>query len=341
VPRDTFPDRELAILEEIVEYYLQRQESISARTLSKISRLSLSPTTIRNLMEDLSAEGLLTSTGVPRGRVPTQKALSLYVTRLTLSPAAGGAAQALPAPTFSVALELAGEALSRETGCVAVCAFPPAEAYPLDWVHFGVAPGNQVLVAVRTLLDGLWCKVLETPTAFPDDLLRELVRFINERYRAAPLSRVRQDIMTGEPKELLDRMPSLGAAFRMLRKAFEWDPPAPRAWGQERLLHMPAGQAGRPLFLLQQALADPELLRRGLGTGRIVAGARVSLGTETGYEALAECALVGHPFGAAGWSGTVGVLGPMSLNYTRVLDSVVRTAQTLSDAAGRGIAAPR
>jgi heat-inducible transcriptional repressor len=338
VPRETFPDRELAILEEIVEYYLERQESISARTLSKISRLSLSPTTIRNLMEDLSAEGLLTSSGVPRGRVPTQKALSLYVTRLTLSP--GAAAQAAPAPTFAAALEQAGATLSRESGCVALCAFPPAEAYPLGWVHFGAAPGNQVLVAVRTLLDDLWCKVLDTPTPFPDDLLREVVRFINERYRAAPLARIRQDIMAGEPKELLDRMPSLGAAFRMLRKAFEWDPPPQRIWGQERLLLMPAGQDGRHLYLLQQALADPALLRRGLGTGRGVAGARVSLGTETGYAALAECALVGHPFGAAGWSGTVGVLGPMSLNYPRVLDSVVRAAQTLSSAAGMRLAVP-
>jgi len=332
--------REIAILEEIIEYYLEHQEAISARTLSKISRLSLSPTTIRNLMEDLSAEGLLTSAGVPRGRVPTQKAFSVYVTRLAPAAAPPAAEPSPPLPTFAAALDHAGHTLSSETGCVALCAFPPADAYPLGWVHFGAAPGNRVLVAVQTLLDDLWCKVLETASAFPDELLREVVRFINERYLAVPLARIRQDIMSGEPKDLLARMPSVGSAFRMLRKAFEWEAPAQRAWGQERLLGMAAGQDGPRLFMLQQALADRELLRRGLHAGRGVAGARVSLGTETGYSALEDCALVCHSFGAGDWAAILGVLGPMSLNYPRVLDSVVRAAQTLSAAASRRLAEP-
>ncbi len=334
MPRDTPVERELAILEEIIQYYLEHHEAISARTLAKVSRLALSPTTIRNLMEDLSAEGFLTSEGVPRGRVPTQKAFGFYVTRLNPAPAHGQAASRSPAdriPTLSAALDRVGSELAQKTGCVALAAFPAADAYPLGWVHFGAVPGSRVLVAVHTLLDDLWSKVLETATPFPEDLLREVVRFINERYRGAPLRRIRQDIMAGEPKEMLDRMPSLGAAFRMLRKAFEWDPPPQRVWGQEHLFLMQAGQDARRLYLLQQALADPDLLRRGLGLGRGVAGARVALGTETGYEGLEECAIIGHAFGSGEWEGNLGVLGPMGMDYARVLEAVTLAARTLSE----------
>lgn len=199
-------------------------------------------------------------------------------------------------------------------------------------MHFGAVPGTRVLVAVHTLLGNLWSKVLETPTSFPEELLRELMRFINERYRGAPLRRIRQDVMAGEPKEILDRMPSLGAAFRMLRKAFEWDLPAQRAWGQEQVFQMQVGQDARRLYLLQQALADPDLLRRGLSLGREVAGARVALGTETGYEGLEESAVIGRAFGAEDWEGVLGVLGPMGMNYSRVLDGVTHAAQLLSAA---------
>lgn len=334
MPRDTPVQRELAILEEIIQYYLVHHEAISARTLAKVSRLALSPTTIRNLMEDLSAEGFLTSAGVPRGRVPTQKAFGIYVTRLTPTPAHGQAASRPPAqhlPTLDAALDQVGSELAQQTGCVALAAFPSADAYPLGWVHFGAVPGSRVLVAVNTLLDDLWSKVLETATPFPDDLLREVVSFINERYRGAPLRRIRQDIMAGEPKEMLDRLPSLGAAFRMLRKAFEWDPAPQRVWGRENLFLMQAGQDARQLYLLQQALADPDLLRRGLGLARGVAGAQVALGTETGYEGLEECAIIGHAFGAGEWEGNLGVLGPMGMDYSRVLDAVTLAARTLSD----------
>ncbi len=333
MPRDTLVQRELAILEEIIQYYLEHHEAISARTLAKISRLALSPTTIRNLMEDLSAEGFLTSEGVPRGRVPTQKAFGIYVTGLHLS-------HKVPAPRtlpeqevpFDDALDQVGAELARHTGCVTLAAFPPADAYSLDWVHLGGVPANRVLVAVHTLLGNLWSKVLETATPFPEDLLRELVRFINERYRGAPLSRIRQDVMAGEPKEILDRMPSLGAAFRMLRKAFEWDQPAQRVWGQEQVFQMQVGQDARRLYLLQQALADPDLLRRGLSLGRGVAGARVALGTETGYEGLEDSAVIGHAFGEEDWEGVLGVLGPMGMNYSRVLEGVTHAAQLLSAA---------
>lgn len=333
MPRDTPVQRELAILEEIIQYYLEHHEAISARTLAKISRLALSPTTIRNLMEDLSAEGFLTSEGVPRGRVPTQKAFGIYVTGL--HPSLHAHAPRMPPAEevpFDEALDQVGGELARQTGCVTLAAFPAADAYSLDWVHFGAVPGTRVLVAVHTLLGNLWSKVLETPTSFPEELLRELMRFINERYRGAPLRRIRQDVMAGEPKEILDRMPSLGAAFRMLRKAFEWDPPAQRAWGQEQVFQMQVGQDARRLYLLQQALADPDLLRRGLSLGREVAGARVALGTETGYEGLEESAVIGRAFGAEDWEGVLGVLGPMGMNYSRVLDGVTHAAQLLSAA---------
>jgi len=186
-------------------------------------------------------------------------------------------------------------------------------------------------VAVHSLLDDLWSKVLDSAQPFPDDLLRDVAHFINERYRGAPLKRIRQDIMAGQPKELLDRIPSTGAAFRMLRKAFEWDRQPPRIWGQENLLQMRVGQDAERLYQIQAALADPDLLVRGLGLGRSVACAQIALGTETGYAGLEACAMIAHPFGAGAWQGMLGVLGPMGMNYTRALESVVPAARSLSD----------
>jgi heat-inducible transcriptional repressor len=330
--------REQAILDEIVRYYMDTQEAISARTLSKISRLALSPTTIRNLMEDLSADGLLTTEGATRGRVPTQKAFVVYVNRLGERPVPPAARapeipameEGRPARLRAVVNQL-GRMLAQETGCAALAALPERDRYPLDWVKFAALPKSEVLVSVGTLFGDVWSKVLMAAEPFPEALLQEVGRFINDTYRGRAIERIRRDVMAGEPKGLLEEMPSLGAAFRMLRRAFEWeDEPDRPAWGMEHFYGIPECNDPQQLLLLHHALADPDFLGRTLQRGRAIQGGWIAIGTETGQPGLENCALVALPFGFREWEGRLAVLGPMRMDYSRVFSLAARCAERIS-----------
>ena len=337
------PQREAQILEEIIQYYLKHHEAVSARTLSKISRLSLSPTTIRNLMEDLSADGLLTSEGVPRGRIPTQKAFTIYVTRLggRSQPERAAEGEGWPDPldaSASLAQGLArvGESLADHTGCVALAALPPRDRYPLHWARLSAVPGRQVLVTLRTLFGDLWCKLIGVAAPMDDGLLTQVAHYINGTYRGQPLEHIRRDIMAGEPKEVLETMPSLGAAFRLLRRAFEWEEPGQgETWGRENILRWEENHDPRRLVLFGRALADPHLLANVRQAARGVNGGWVAIGTETGYRGLERNSVAGHDFGLGDWRGHIGVLGPMRMNYGKVLTSVAHAAQMLGGFLGR------
>lgn len=347
--------REEAILDEIIRYYMSRHEAISARTLSKISRLSLSPTTIRNLMEDLSAEGFLTTQGVTRGRIPTQKAFAIYVRKLgsqrpphrIRAPEIQPLEEGRP-PRLDAALEAMGGFLAEETGLVALAELPGRDRYPLDWVRFFAMPDNQVLVVLQTLFGDLWSKLLVAAERFPEDLLEEVGRFIRQTYRGASLEAVRDDIMAGEPKEILGAMPSLGAGFRMLRKAFEWnDVPGWRFWGESNLFHVPEWSDAEQLLRLHRILRDPALLERALGQGRQIEGGTVSIGTELSCPGLEDGALVAFPFGWGPWQGRMAVLGPMRMEYAQVFNLTAQVSRELSTflqhcvrASGAGSRAP-
>jgi heat-inducible transcriptional repressor len=334
--------REQAILEEIIQYYMDTHEAISARTLSKISRLALSPTTIRNLMEDLSAEGLLTTEGATRGRVPTQKAFVVYVTRLGEHPVPqpARAPEMVPmqegrSPLLHAVVHQVGRFLVGETGCAALAALPERDRYPLDWVQFAALPGRQVLVTVGTLFGDVWSKVLIATEPFPDELLREVGRFINEHYRGRAIEVVRRDIMAGEPKQVLAEMPSLGAAFRMLRRAFEWqDEPDRPVWGMESFYGIPECQDPRQLLHIHRALDDPDFIAHTLVRARQIQGGWIAIGTETGYAGLENCALAAFPFGHGDWQGRLAVLGPMRMDYARVFSLVARSAEVVSQYLG-------
>jgi heat-inducible transcriptional repressor len=333
--------REQAVLTEIIEYYFAHHQAISARTLSKISHLSLSPTTIRNLMEDLSEAGYLTPYGAARGRVPTQKAFYIYISALRPReegvPREGTPAEpALPRELDSLgaALERIGPALAERTGYAAVAWLPPREHDPLDWVRFSSVAPDRVAVVLGTRFGDVWSKVLGTAEPLDGDVLEQAQGFLCAQCRGRPIAQVREQIMQGEPRDALGGAPSLGAAFRLLRRAFEWgEAPRHLVWGEDGLFHVKAFHDTDVLLKLHRALRDTDLLPRAQKRGRAIEGGWVAIGSETGLRGLDDVSIVAFPFAwpeqPGLWRGLLAVAGPMHMDYGRVLQSVHGAATAL------------
>jgi heat-inducible transcriptional repressor len=81
----------------------------------------------------------------------------------------------------------------------------------------------------------------------------------------------------------------------------------------------------RVLELLEHQLVVVSLLHDVLDRGLSVA-----IGTETGLEPLAECAVVVAPYDVDGErAGTIGILGPTRMNYPQALAAVATVSQRL------------
>jgi len=160
-------------------------------------------------------------------------------------------------------------------------------------------------------------------------------RFLCGQVRGHAIAQVREQIMRGEPLDVLGGAASLGAAFRLLRRAFEWgDAPRSLAWGEERLFGVKAFHDADKLVKLHRALRDPELLPRAERRGRAIEGGWVVIGNETGQRGLDDLSVVAFPFGwqegwALPWRGAIAVAGPMHMDYGRVLQSVHGAASAL------------
>ena len=72
-------DRSRDIFRLIVESYLEEGEPLGSRNLSKKLPTSLSPASVRNVMSDLEALGLVYSPHVSAGRLPTEQGLRFFV----------------------------------------------------------------------------------------------------------------------------------------------------------------------------------------------------------------------------------------------------------------------
>lgn len=75
-------ERQLRILQAIINDYVQNAEPVGSRSIAKKYDLGVSPATIRNEMSDLEEMGYLTHPHTSAGRVPSDKAYRLYVNSL-------------------------------------------------------------------------------------------------------------------------------------------------------------------------------------------------------------------------------------------------------------------
>ena len=71
-----------AVLDLIVQSYIESAEPVGSRTISKRSELHLSPASIRNVMADLEEQGYLGHPHTSAGRIPTEKGYRYWVDSL-------------------------------------------------------------------------------------------------------------------------------------------------------------------------------------------------------------------------------------------------------------------
>src|SRR6476619_6773096 len=76
-PIGELTDRMRAIFGLVVEAYLERGHPVGSRALA--GTVSLSPASIRGVMQELEERGLLTHPHTSAGRIPTESGLRLFV----------------------------------------------------------------------------------------------------------------------------------------------------------------------------------------------------------------------------------------------------------------------
>src|ERR1043165_2172667 len=80
--RAQLDERSREIFRQIVESYLATGEPVGSRNVSRLIPITLSPASVRNVMADLEALGLIYAPHTSAGRLPTEFGLRFFVDAL-------------------------------------------------------------------------------------------------------------------------------------------------------------------------------------------------------------------------------------------------------------------
>lgn len=323
------------ILHAVVTEYLQGGDAVGSRTVTRRHDLGLSPATVRNVMADLEEMGLLEQRHTSAGRVPTASGLRFFIDSLLkvrgLSPREKEEIrERVTAPTPDEVVHRASRLLSDLTQHAAVIIAPDPDQKRLGQIEF-VPLRDGKLIAVLVTTDGR----IENRLILDDVDPRRLERihsYLNQLLSGMTLDEVKERVIRelGEDKNRYDE--AVAAALRLGHAVFVAQPD--RAGdvlvsGQANLLDDElAKDRARDLL---KTLEDKETLVRLLDRTRQAEGLQVFLGAETALNALASSSVVAVSYGPEEAPiGALAVIGPMRMNYGKVMSVVDVTADTVS-----------
>ena len=81
-PSDQLTERELRVLEAVVQTYIETAEPAGSQTIARRFGLGVSAATIRNTMSELEDKGFLFHPHTSAGRIPTERAYRVYVNEI-------------------------------------------------------------------------------------------------------------------------------------------------------------------------------------------------------------------------------------------------------------------
>jgi heat-inducible transcriptional repressor len=342
-------DRSREIFRQIVETYLMTGEPVGSRNLSRILPMSLSPASIRNVMADLEAAGLIFAPHTSAGRLPTETGLRFFVdammeigdvtaeerARIESQMRAAASGHTLETALTEASALLSG--VSRGAGVV-VTSKTNARLKHIEFVRLDPARALVVLVSEDGSVEN---RLLDLPAGLPASALVEAGNFLNARIQGRTLGDVRQELETRR-SDMEQELDTLTARLVEAGLATSVGNAASRQLivrGQANLLDdlkaVEDLERIRLLFSDLETQTDViDLLSRAEGGE----GVRIFIGSENKLFSLSGSSMIAAPFrdGSQKIVGVLGVIGPTRLNYARIVPMVDYTAKVISRILERG-----
>jgi heat-inducible transcriptional repressor len=325
------------ILHAVVTEYLHGGDAVGSRTVTRRHDLGLSPATVRNVMSDLEELGLLEQRHLSAGRVPTASGLRFYVDSLLkvrgLTPRErDDIRERVQAATPEEVVQRASRLLSDLTQHAAVIITPDPDQRRLERIEFvPLREGKLIAVLVRS--DGGIENRIVVDGAIEPGQLERIHNYLNQLLSGMTLDEVRERVIRELAEEQNRYDDAVAKALALGHQLFVVPPERSAdvlVSGQANLIDDQLAQ-DRARDLLR-TLEDKQTLIRLLDRTRSAEGIQVFLGAETATQGLASSSVVAASYGPEERPiGALAVIGPMRMNYGKVMSVVDVTADTIAE----------
>jgi heat-inducible transcriptional repressor len=326
--------RTQAILRAVIEEYVTTATPVGSQALVERYSLGVSSATVRNILAELEANGLLTHPHTSAGRIPTDAGYRFYVESIVDTVPLPAVEQLMIRHQFGqvefasehwfrlAATTLAG--LTRSAGLATPAKPRAAHIRRVDLVMVNERMASLILVLREGAIKQA-VVALDADDAIGQPVLNDIARLLNERLVDATGARAASLVARLSETEGTERL-ARRVGERIVRILREYDSAAVEEVFSDGLLNVMAAPEFAHSDKLRQVFTALEnraylgaLVETVAGTGRI----HVYIGAENPPIEMHDVSLVLAPYGRTGRAtGVVGVLGPTRMSYSQAIGTV-------------------
>jgi heat-inducible transcriptional repressor len=329
-------ERQELILQLVVDAYLASARPVPSKEVAERPEVAWGASTVRSELALLEAEGYLTHPHTSAGRVPTDSGYRCYVDLLLAS--------GLPPLVSHVELELSRlrrevdeamrettAALAQVTDLVAMATAPPLASATIHRVEvLRLQPTKVVVIAIASTGD-VARRVFEFERPLDSGLVAWASSYLNESLSGLGVGsrmiagRLADPALDGAEAEFIA---TLGGAFAELERETGADlylDGASRLLSEAHLSDLP--RADELMTALERRAGVLQMLRSSLDERSVF----LWIGEENPQPELRSVSVVGANYGLGHRNlGSVGVVGPLRMDYATAIGSVRAAARELS-----------
>ncbi len=340
---ESLSERERLVLKSLISHYVATAEPVGSRAVAQKYRLGISPATVRNTMQDLEEMGLITHPHTSAGRVPTDKGYRLYVDSM-MGPEALTASEEDQIRREICADYAAVEDILEQTALVlatvskqlGLTIAPRFDSGILTSINLIPVAEKKILVVLAVKHGLVRTVLLEAESSIDAKQVEKTAGVLNEKLSGLTL---------GEIKESIDlRLKETFAADAKLIRLFLdsteslfnlTEPDQMHLEGTTNIVDQPEFKDREKLRSLIEVLEEKKLLAELVSAKGIKEGISITIGKEIERGEMQSCSLVTSPYKAGKVRGTIGIIGPTRMRYSKLVSTVEYAAKLLSDVLSR------
>ncbi len=331
-------ERQKKLLLLIIRDHIESAEPIGSKRLVEHYHLDYSPATIRNEMSALTEMGYLRQPHTSAGRVPTEEGYRYFVSQMMPNAELPEAVQHTISHQFHQSradmdqwMTLAASILAHQSQGVSVITAPHAERSRFKHVELISTQGRQVLMVLVLVGGEVSQQILTLAEPVTQDRLSQTATRLNALLAGLAVDNISS---LASPADPLDQ-DILTLILQDVRRTSESSSGEIYTDGLTNVLSEPefaeSDEARRALKIFEERSTLRDLLAR-TTTNTNIGGLQVLIGGEGEWEELRQCSMVIARYGVPGMAtGTLGVLGPMRMSYSKAIPTVRYVAGILSD----------
>ncbi|MBT3181951.1 MAG: heat-inducible transcription repressor HrcA [Deltaproteobacteria bacterium] len=334
-------DRYGDVLDILISDYISSAGPVGSRTISKKYSGHLSPATIRNVMADLTEMGLLKQPHTSAGRVPTSAGMRYYVDSLLKNRELSGHEMEVIRERCAGDEKEIGAILGRTSRMLATVSHyaglvvtPSAERVIFKQIQFVPLSSNRIL-GIFVSRDGMvQNRLLEVNENLSYADLERISNYCNSAFMGLTLDDALDKVGRELEAEYVEYDRLVKKAMIFSKEVLDHVPKADLVVdGQFQLLDLPEFSESIEFRKVVKELEEKKKILHILERCQDGEGVKIFIGMNSGDRVeLDSISLVGAPYKKDGKIvGTLGVIGPMRMDYSRVVPIVDFTAKVLGD----------